>query len=283
MTYTRNAEGARFERVAKIDQRIDTKTGEFEMVMASEGEASDGHVIRIAGVEHGETLPLQLDHSRSAADNLGTVSNIRKGKREGVPVLLGVGQIRITGEGDGLAARLDLVDAISRGHITGSSMTWSADSQHVKERASLPKGHPARVDPLDPNLRRRFGLFFEKSQAIEQSIVAIPADRSALIGRADAATDAPVRALWQVLAGRLASGSTEAADPFVHALERALAAAEQRLRAAEPQGSSDKPPSIPPLDQVLADLAPTFGDAASRTRRELDASLERVLRGLTGV
>jgi hypothetical protein len=283
MTNQRSNAAPQFSRVATIDQRIDTTSGEFDMVMASEGEASDGHVIRIAGVDHPDTLPLQLDHARGAADNLGSVSNIRKGKRDGVPVLLGVGQIRMTGEGDGLAARLDLVDAIARGHITGTSMTWAADSQDVKERSTLPKGHPAAVDPLEPNLRRRFGLYFAKSRAIEQSVVAIPADRAAVIGRAEAAQDASARALWQVLAGRIEAATAVPADRYVDALTRALAAAEQRIRDAEPRRSSDLPPAVPPIDQVLARLAPTFGDVGGRTRRELDAALEAALNQLTGV
>jgi hypothetical protein len=283
MTWNRTGAAAQYARVARIDQRIDPKTGEFDMVMASQGEASDGHVIRIAGVSFPDSLPLQLDHARGAADNLGTVSNIRVGKRDGVPVLLGVGQIRMTGEGDGLAQRLDLVDAIARGHITGTSMTWSADAQDVKERSSLPKGHPAAVDPMDPNLRRRFGLFFDKARAIEQSIVAIPADRAAVIGRAEAAQDAAARELWQVLADRIDTATAVRPDPFVDALSRALAAAEQRLRDAEPSRSSAQPPSIPPLEKVLADLAPTFGAVAATTRRELDDSFAGILRQLTGV
>lgn len=283
--FCRNAEGARFERVARIDQRIDTKTGEFEMVMASENEARDGHILRVAGISHAETIPLQLDHGFRAGDNLGTVSNIRKGKRDGVPVLLGVGTIRMTGEGESLAARLDLVDAIARGDITGTSLTWEAsEAGSVKERTSLPKGHPARVDAEEPNLRRRFGLYFEKSRAVEQSIVAIPSDRTAVIGRGDAAEVAGVRSLWHGLVNGLELRVARESDPMIGALERALAAAEQRLRAAGTvRVPSDKARTGPPLDDVLSRVLAEVGDAGRRTKEELDRSLAAILGELTGV
>lgn len=280
MRCNRNAEALRFERVARIDQRIDTESGEFEMVMASEAEASDGHILRVAGISHAETIPLQLDHRRGAADNLGTVRNIRKGKRDGVAVLLGVGQIRLSGEGAGLEQRRDLVDAIARGDLRGTSLTWAADSDGVKERATLPKGHPARVDGQDPNLRRRFGLFFEKSQAIEQSLVAIPADREALIGRAEGA-DAARAGLWQHFVERL-DAREGVADRFVEALTRSLADAEQRLRAAGGNPPSDESPTRPPIGMVLERLAPMIAGAPKRTRDELTQALDAAYRKLTG-
>lgn len=281
-TWHRNAAAIRFERVAKIDERIDTESGEFEMVMATEAEASDGHILRVAGISHAETIPLQLDHRRGAADNLGTVRNIRKGKRDGVPALLGVGQIRLSGEGEAAALRRDLVDAIARGDLRGTSLTWSADSDGVQERRALEKGHPARVDPLEPNLRRRFGLFFEKSEAIEQSIVAIPADRSALIGRAQNAGDAVRAALWHAFVERMELRQAPSSDRFTDALTRALAAAEQRLGGAGGPPPSDATPVLPPLDAVLSRLVPTLADAPRRTRDEMAAALDETFRRLTG-
>lgn len=282
LRFSRSNEATRFERVAEVDSRIDPKTGEFEMVMATEGEASDGHVLRVAGIAHDETIPLQLDHGRRTIDNLGTVSRIRTGKRGGVPVLLGVGQIRLTGEGEGLAMRLDVVDAIAAGVIRGTSLTWDAESRDIRERTALPKGHPARVDPEEPNLRRRFGLWFEKSRAIEQSVVAIPADRAALIGRAEAATEASSRALWQLLAERCEVRAAVTPDPLVDALSRALAAAEQRIRAAGAPPPSDHARPVPPLDQVLARAIPEVGELSRRTRLELDAALDEIADRLTG-
>lgn len=281
MRLQRNDGGERFERVAKVDPRIDTNTGEFEMVMASQGEASDGHVLRVAGISFPDSIPLQLDHGRSATDNLGTVTNMRRGTRDGVPVLLGTGQIRLSGEGDGLAMRRDLVDAISTGAISGTSMTWDAAPGDMKPRAELPKGHPARVDPTDPNLRKRFGLWFEKSRAIEQSIVAIPADRAALIGRSEAAQEAHSRALWQSLLDRC-EARAERRDPFIDALSRALADAEQRIRAAGDRSPSDHARPVPPLADALARSFPDVGEIMRRTRTELDAALDGVFARLTG-
>ena len=68
----------KFERTAVLDKAIDTDTGEFDMVMASEGEATDGHIVSIAGLEFPSEFPLQLDHNRSTSANLGNVTNMRR-------------------------------------------------------------------------------------------------------------------------------------------------------------------------------------------------------------
>lgn len=291
MRYQRNGEPDRYSRRASIDQRIDTESGEFEMVMASEGEASDGHRLNVRGISHDETIPLQIDHGPTAEANVGTVSNIRTGTREGVRVLLGVGRIRMTGEGEGVARRRDLVDAIAAGDIRGTSLTWSVeDSRHVRERTSLPKGHPAYVSPDEPNLRRRFGLYFDRSRAVEQSIVAIPSDRTAVIGRLDRATDDGCRRMWQAVVDRIELEREWGSDfvtlggtRWISALERALAAAEQRSRgAASRVEASDHAPSMPPVEDILAGLDAQIARSRERGRQDLERRLSGILERLTG-
>lgn len=275
------AAGSRHERKgATIDARIDTDTGEFEMVMATEGEASDGHILSMRGLTFPDELPLQVDHNRFSNGNVGIVQNIRRSKVDGVPAYRGVGRIRLTGDGEGLEFRKDLVDAISRGDIRGTSLTW--DSTEFKERRDLPKTHPAHVKPSEPNPRKRFGLYFEKSVAIEQSIVPIPADREALIGRAEAAESAFSRDVWHSLADRIDTAPTERRDAeIIQALETSLADLEERLRAAEPR-SSDHAPDPPAIDACLAILERQVGDPRARTRDELDDALGEIFERITG-
>ena len=280
MRFSRQATQARHARQATIDSRIDTESGEFDMVMASEGEAADGHIISMRGLETPALLPLQLDHGRSVISNLGNVSQIRKDKIEGLPVTRGVGRIRLTGEGEQLEARRDLVDAISRGDIRGVSLTW--DSIKHTERRDLPRNHPAHVSYRETDPRKRYGIFFEAARAIEQSIVAIPADREALIGREAATENAISRAMWHSVVDRLSDVPRNREVSIIDALETTVADLEERLRTAEDTTSSDAPPTPPAFEHGLDALERQIGDWRARTQGELDDALGDVFQRLIG-
>ena len=270
----------RFSRAASMDSRIDTTTGEFDMVMATQGEASDGHLLEVAGGSFPDHFPLQLDHIRSTEANLGNVTQIRQDKIEGLPVWRGVGQIRLTGEGAPLEARQDLVDAISAGDISGVSLTW--ESQRHSERKGLPRAHPGYVARTESDLRKRHGLWFHEWAGIEQSVVAIGADRQALIGRGESAG---ARWMWQTICNRFdiePDGSREVG--IINALELTVAELEERLRAAEAPASSVKTPAdVPPsLELVLAEIQTHVGDWRQRTQDELDDALGRAFQSVTG-
>lgn len=256
--FSRSGEAVRIARACRIDARIDTDSGEFDMVMATEGEASDGHIISIAGLDFPDSIPLQLDHSRSVLANLGTVSQMRRDRIDGVPALRGVGQVRLSGDGEALEARRDLVDAISSGHVRGTSLTW--DSIRHVERRDLPKGHAAKVGNGESDYRKKYGLFFEKSRTIEQSIVGIPADREALIGRSSEATAEISRSMWDGMIERLdGAGSRE--SEIIRALEESV----ERLEAAREAG-----------DETLSD--DTREDDTLTVNEALGRAIERIER-----
>lgn len=242
--FSRDGDAAGYSRAAAIDPAIDRETGEFEMIMASEGEAADGHIVSIRGVELIDEVPLQLDHDRRASANLGTVTNLRTDRKDGVPILRGVGRIRLTGEGAPLEVRRDLVDGIAEGAIRSVSMTWEA--LEVIERRELPSNHPAFVKHNDPNARRRWGLFFKRSRPLEQSIVGVGADRAALVGRAESATSDDVRAVWQTLVERIDAPARSREAEIIEALESRLAEIEERLSRAAEHDSRDDPRDNPP-------------------------------------
>jgi len=271
----------RISRQCRIDSAIDTDSGEFDMVLATEGEASDGHIISIRGLEFADTIPLQMDHSRAVQSNLGTVSKMRRDKVDGLPALRGVGQIRLTGDGEQLEARRDLVDAISSGHVRGTSLTWDS-IKHV-ERRDLPKEHFAKVTNTEKNYRKKYGLFFEASKAIEQSIVGIPADREALIGRQGEATSEVSRKMWDGLISRIDDPATVRASEIIGALERSV----EQLEAAREAGSGDDSSDDNPEGMLSVNhaLDVTF-DQLERAGRsdgaDLKEALGDVLERLTG-
>jgi hypothetical protein len=271
----------RYERRHAIDSRIDTDTGEFEMVMATEGEASDGHIISIAGLEFPDAFPLHVDHARSTVGNVGNVQNIRRDTIDGEPVYRGVGRIRLTGDGEALAARRDLVDAISTGDIRGTSLTW--DASKAVERRSLPTKHRAHVARGEKDPRKRYGLYFESSVGVEQSIVAIGADKGALIGRAEAAPDALTRALWQTMADRIDDAPRSRETEIIDALEATVESLQQRVREAGTTTPSDEDPeTLPTLDVCLDEAARQIGEAHRLRGTQLDDALAELFLRVTG-
>lgn len=276
----RHDQTAKLSRECRIDSRIDTKTGEFEMVMATEGEASDGHIIRIAGLEFPDSIPLQLDHSRSVLANLGTVSRMRRDRVDGLPALRGVGQIRLSGDGEALEARRDLVDAIASGHVRGTSLTW--DSVKATERRDLPRDHAAHVGATEKDYRKKYGLFFEKSKTIEQSIVGIPADREALIGRQGTATGEISRAMWDGLVERI-DGRESRESEIIRALEESV----ERLEAARDAGAQSvpreqTPEERPDFEAKLSEALERIGRSERMTGADLRDRLGDVLEQVAG-
>jgi hypothetical protein len=89
---------------------------------------------------------------------------------------------------------------ISKGHV--HSVSVRAHGEKVTPRKDLPRDHPAAVRGDEPNLAKRFGLFFERFTPLEGSIVALGADREAIIGRS-LETEGDVRDFWTDLAREL--------------------------------------------------------------------------------
>ena len=201
---------------------------------------------------------------------------------DGVPVLRGMGRIRLTGEGPGLAARRDVADAIHRGDLRGVSLTWTAKEDDVKQRRALPKTHPAHVSRTERDARKRHGRYFERSTAIEQSIVAIPSDRLALIGRADAATDDEVRELWQTVTQSLDDTVTDRRSEIITALEGEVADLQERLAALTAPESAPPPSPMRSIDDVLAVLHAETQQAENEQRAAIRKSLDDLVDELTG-
>lgn len=183
------------KRAFEIEREgINLETGEFPLVLASEAETSDGHILNIRGVNVPDKMPLQVSHMNSPLMTLGSITRAKPGTKKGVPVLRALGQIELGGEGPQADIRRDLAYMISEGHV--SAVSIRAEGTKVVPRTQLPKNHRAYVDPDEKDFVKRFGLFFEESNALEGSIVALGADKNAIIGRSRE-TEGEVQEFWR--------------------------------------------------------------------------------------
>lgn len=177
---------------------IDPNTGEFPMILATDGEASDGDILSIEGMQFPERAPLQNAHINEARSTLGSITRFRRDLKSTPKKLRAMGQIEMAGEGPQADIRRDIAFMIGRQHIKGVSVRW--EPIEWIRRTNLPSDHPAFVDAeKETDWRKRYGLFFKKSRVLEGSIAPVQADPQSMIGRADE-TEGEVAAFWRSMA-----------------------------------------------------------------------------------
>ncbi len=159
---------------------LNLETGEFPMTLATEGEASDGHILEVGGAVLQPRMPLLLNHySSDAVPALGSVIEPRK---DG-PRLRATGRVNLTGDDPLAATRRGVAQLISDGDLRAVSVRWEGIKS--TPRTELPVGSPYYIDPgaKDAGIKR-WGHLFSQWRPLEGSVVAIGADPKALIGRA---------------------------------------------------------------------------------------------------
>ena len=166
------------------------------MILATESEASDGHLLNLRGATAPDKMPLQISHANSPLQTLGSITQISVEAKRGLRVLRALGEIEMGGEGPQAEIRRDLAYMISEGHI--NSVSLRAEGTKVIPRRELPKNHRAYVEPTETDMLKRYGLFFEEFTALEGSIVALGADKNAIVGRSRETTGA-VQEFWESL------------------------------------------------------------------------------------
>lgn len=163
---------------------IDMETGEFPMILATDGEASDGDILSIEGAQFAERAPLQLSHINDPRATAGSVFGFRRDLQSTPKKLKARGQIEMGGDGAAADIRRDLAFMVGQGHVTGISVRW--EPIEWVRRINLPSDHEAFVDAeSEKDWRKRYGLYFKKWRVQEGSIVAVQADKQAMIGRAE--------------------------------------------------------------------------------------------------
>ncbi len=185
----------KLERLARIDHI--TADGVFEMTLATEGEASDGHILSMEGGTIPERMPLLTSHFNDPSGQLGSITNPRKELKASPPRLRATGNIEMNGP---LAdARRDLAHMIAEGHVSAVSIKWDEVPGKSIRRVNLPSDHPHFVDAEEDKTEARWGTYFEEWVAREGSIVALAADQGALIARAEQ-TEGVVSSFWREFA-----------------------------------------------------------------------------------
>ncbi len=185
-----------------IRQAVEASSGDgtFTAILASEGEASDGHILSIRGLETRPSMPMLFGHySSEQIPLMGSIRKPTKTRSDGLSVLRVEGRINLNGDGVLAEVRRGINQLIVDGDLEGMSLR--ASTTKAEPRRNLSKDHPAFVnaEKLDRDDPKRWGYFISRSAAVEGSIVAIGADPKALIGRADAAGHAAVQTFFRSL------------------------------------------------------------------------------------
>jgi hypothetical protein len=195
---------SKYERFARVEG-IDESSGVFSATLATEGEASDGHILSIKGGHIPERMPLLVSHWNDPHEQAGSITNPKKHLKDAPPRVSVTGHIEMSGEGAPAEIRRDLAHMIAKGHVGAMSIRWDEVPGKTVRRINLPSDHPHYVDPEKAKGAERWGLFFEEWRGLEGSIVSIGADPGALIGRANETTG-EVQQFWRAMAGDLEEG-----------------------------------------------------------------------------
>ena len=203
--WARSSERA-IERAA-IDDSGERLT--FSGIAASNGEASDGHILSIEGLSVADRQPLLFGHMSTAdVPILGAATKPKKTTRGKTEKLRMTGEINTKGDDPLAGIRRGIAGLVADGDLEGLSIRWVPTEQPLR-RINLPSNHPAFVKESDTS-ERRWGLFFPKAAMRELSVVAIGADPSALIGRANRLDDDPVfRSVLRGIARELERGGDD--------------------------------------------------------------------------
>ena len=180
-----------------VDVEAGSKEGEFRITSATEGEASDGHILDIDGGEIPQEMRLLAGHENNARTALGLVVAPFKDLTASPRTLENTARILMTGDGADADIRRDMAHKIANGVVNAVSIRW--DDIESVARIDLPEDHKFRVDRSDKT-NARHGRLFKKWRAIEVSVVAVGADAGALIEHAGRCED-PVQAqFWRSFA-----------------------------------------------------------------------------------
>lgn len=189
---------------------VNLQTGEFPMILATDGEATDGDILSIEGAKFAKAVPLQMSHINDPTATLGTIRALRRDLQSHPKKLRATGQIETEGEGPLADIRRDVLFMMSRGHVRGISVRW--DPIEFTRRVNLPEDHPAYVNEAESSWQKRYGYFHKNWRVLEGSVVAVQADPASMVGRAEE-TDGAVSDFWMRMAESTVARAYERPDP----------------------------------------------------------------------
>lgn len=178
---------------------INMETGIFPATLATNGEASDGHILDIRTLRVEDEMPMFANHDADPLTQLGIWQNPRKsGKstRLGGAALKMDGRIHMDGDGVLGDIRRDVAQRIEVGDIKSMSIRWGSDAK-ATPRASLKSSHFA-FSKVEGGWETP--MFFENAPTMEASIVGLGSDKGAIAGRAmNLKVSEPVREFYRML------------------------------------------------------------------------------------
>ena len=195
--------------VIREGEGSDSKPGTFPAVLATNGEASDGHILHIKGNKTPARMPLLFGHrSEAMTPSLGSVTKPVKGKSADtkLDVLRTTQVVNMEGDGQMADIRRNIALLVDNGDLNGMSVRWVPDE--VVRRIDLPRGYYAFIDPATESRdsERYWGYFHKRSHNQEGSIVAVGADPGALVGRAQELKGGASAVFFRALAHSVETG-----------------------------------------------------------------------------
>lgn len=256
-------------------EREETPRGTIRGVLATDGEASDGHILSIAGLEAAPGIPLLFGHDDFSGErHLGSWTAFRKTMRSkaGESRMVGEAEIELEGAGANREFREDVAVMIGKGHVRGFSVRWEPIEKPVP-RVNLPSNHPAFIDAQgERSPAKRWGLFFPRSRALEGSVVSIGADREALIERAG--TDSPTRELWRSAVANMARHER---DTELEVMQRsALLELFPTVGVLPGASAATAQPDRVELEAIDSIISRHFRDSAERLLAGMPEEIERL-------
>jgi hypothetical protein len=195
MHYERHSD---IDTIERADGKSVAETGQVSGILATSGEASDGHILNVAGGTTKRGEPLLFMHD-TYDGNLGSWTGFENDGEK----LRGSAQIEMDGIGAKADWRKDTAHMVEKKHIRGFSLRWAETKPPIR-RVDLSKDHPAFIDAeKERDFSKLYGLYFEKWRMLEGSIVTLPSDTGALIGRMRDAK-AGAREHWRKVLDRMA-------------------------------------------------------------------------------
>lgn len=273
-------------RIFSVDRSsVDAESGTFEATLFTDGEASDGHILNIKGGKIPKRMPLFVNHTADPTTQLGSLYPVGKTDHE-VRVR---GEIMLDGDGAPLEVRRDLLAKMAAGHVSRMSGRWDAADKDVQRRVNLPADHFAHVDEKKADSRQLWGLYFDKWEAMEGSVVGLGADPQAVMRWArDEESPECVREFWKAqVPGAQLQGVLASLQAYIREAISAGVDPEQvadLLRNPQQPEPEQEPVEAAPVEPERAEPEPepTPSEVAEAAAGEV-ASIATVLERLSAI
>ena len=185
-----------YQRPGELERSRHAQRGDIAGILASDGEAGDGHILNLDGGELTEGSPMLFGHDDYSGErNLGVWNRFERFPYKGGAAIRAHGQIKLGGEGAKKEWRNDMAYMIGEKAVGGLSIRWDPIDEPIR-RTSLPADHKAYVDHRKAKGPGRNGLFFPRWSMLEGSVVTLGADTEAMIGRM-AESEGDLRQFWR--------------------------------------------------------------------------------------